>query len=218
MNADLSRFERILFLIVPVFILRRLLPKLRRFSFFKETVDSSTPISFSVWYNQKVVGHCKSAYWPVHPTSVVINPYNIYCGVETCPGYSPGNYIQAIGKIYIGNYTSIAPNVGIIAANHNLYDNREHILSSVRIGEYCWIGMGAVILPGVELGDFTVVGAGAVVTKSFAEGFCVIGGNPARVIKKIDKSLCVRYQSKVEYNGYIPSKDFESYRKKHLTV
>ena len=111
------------------------------------------------------------AYWPVNHLSTIINPKNIYCGIETCPGFSPGNYIQAIGKIYIGDYTSIAPNVGIISGNHLLEDNRKHIAKEVIIGKYCWIGMGVLIMPGVVLGDYTVVAAGAVVTKSFNNGF-----------------------------------------------
>nr|WP_281397753.1 acyltransferase [Winogradskyella flava] len=171
-----------------------------------------------MWYNQKVKGHCKQAYWPVHSTSRVFNPKNIYCGIETSPGYSQGNYIQAIGKIYIGDYTQIAPNVGIISANHELEDNRKHIVKDVKIGKYCWIGFGAVILPGVELGDYTIVGAGAIVTKSFKEGYCVLAGNPAKLVKRLNKAECIYHKSDNEYNGYIKNTDFEDFRKKNLNV
>ena len=37
----------------------------------------------------------------------------------------------------------------------------------VRIGENCWIGAGALIMPGVTIGDNSVIGAGNVVTKTF---------------------------------------------------
>lgn len=214
----LNKLERILFLIIPNFILRRILPNLKKYHFFKNTSNTQTPISFDLWYNQKVKGHCNDAYWPVHFTSLVSNPNNIYCGIETCPGYSPGNYIQAMGKIYIGDYTQIAPNVGIISANHDIYDNSRHLIKEVRIGKYCWIGMGAIIMPGVVLGDFTIVGAGAIVTKSFEDGFCVIGGNPAKEIKKMEKEKCITNKSLNEYNGYMEHKNFESYRKKNLNV
>ena len=130
----------------------------------------------------------------------------------------PWCYIQAIGKIYIGDYTQIAPKVGIISANHDLYDNRNHLPSEVKIGKYCWIGMGAVILPGVVLGDYTIVGAGAIVTKSFPEGYCVIGGNPAKLLKSLEKEKCVFHRSEFEYNGYIPTKDFEEFRSKNLDI
>lgn len=184
-----------------------------------ETRDTQTPIRFSMWFFQKVLGFNRSAYWPVHFTSQVGNPKNIYCGVETSPGFSPGCYIQSVGKIYLGDYTQIARNVGIITANHDLTDNRKHSdVRDVKIGKYCWIGMNAVILPGVELGDYTIVGAGAVVTRSFPEGYCVIGGNPAKVIKQIEPSECVFHQSEHEYHGYIPKARFEEFRRKHLNV
>jgi acetyltransferase-like isoleucine patch superfamily enzyme len=97
-----------------------------------------------------------------------------------------GNYYQNFdAKIRIGKGTFIAPNVGIITANHNIKDLKTHTKGEdVIIGENCWIGMNAVILPGVELADKTIVGAGSVVTKSFLETNCTIAGNPAKIIKR----------------------------------
>lgn len=83
-----------------------------------------------------------------------------------------GNYYQNFtAKIIIGKGTYIAPNVGIITANHDPMDLDKHLPGKdVIIGENCWIGMNAVILPGVVLGPRTIVGAGSVVTHSFPEG------------------------------------------------
>jgi acetyltransferase-like isoleucine patch superfamily enzyme len=185
-----------------------------------ETRTTQTPIRPGMWFAQKVLGFNKGAYWPVHFTSYVGDPRNVYAGIEVCPGYMPGCYIQSsFGKIYIGDYTQIARNVGIITANHDLNDNRKHsVVRDVRIGKYCWLGMNSVILPGVELGDYTVVGAGTVVTKSFPEGYCVLAGSPAKVIKKLDPSECVFHKSEHEYNGYIRSGRFDEFRRKYLNV
>ena len=97
-----------------------------------------------------------------------------------------GSYFQNLGAdISIGKGTYIAPNVGIITTNHQQGSLAVHAAGEdVRIGNECWIGMNAVILPGVILGPHTVVGAGAVVTKSFADGHCVLAGVPARVVSK----------------------------------
>lgn len=194
----------------------RALPQTRAIYYTRET---QTPISVAMWFMQKVCGWNRHVYWPVHYTSTVVAWKNIYAGIETAPGYAPGCYIQGLGKIYVGDYTQIAANVGIISANHDPYDNRKHLVSNpVRIGRYGWIGMNAVILPGVELGDFTVVGAGSIVTRSFAEGYCVIAGNPARLIKKLDPTLCVEHRSTHEYFGYVPKARFDEFRKQYLYV
>lgn len=182
----------------------------------EETKCSQTPVTFSIWFYQKVLGINKHAYWPIHFTSRVGCFQNVYAGIDVSPGWSPGCYIQGGGKTYIGDYTQIAPNVGIISANHDLHDSRKSVVKDVHIGKYCWIGMGAIILPGVNLGNFTIVGAGSIVTKSFPDGYCVIAGNPAKLIKLIDKKMCIPFKNLHEYNGYIPTYKFESFRKQNL--
>lgn len=190
------------------------------FSFIRETTDYQNTANFSFWFLQKKInfGGNKEAYWPVHWASQVYFAQNIYVGVDSYPGIMKGCYIQGKGGIYIGDYTQIAPNVVIVSSNHDIYDNRKHIDSKVKIGKYCWLGAGCKIMPGVELGDFTVVAAGAVVTKSFPQGYCVIAGVPAKQIKELEKDKCIPFKNKIEYNGYIRSTKFEAYRKKHLTI
>ena len=96
----------------------------------------------------------------------------------------PGCYFQAFEHLVIGKDVWIAPNVGIITANHDPRNPEEHLPGSkVVIGDKCWIGMNSVILPGVELGNNVTVGAGSVVTKSFKQGNCIIAGSPAKIIK-----------------------------------
>ena len=182
----------------------------------RETRNTQTPVKFSIWFMQRIVGFNRFVYWPVHFSSTITNYKNIYAGIDTYPGYSPGCYIQGLGKVKIGDYTQIASNVGIISSNHKLTDSRDHILSDVTIGKYCWIGMNSVVLPGVKLGDFTIVGAGSVVTKSFEDGYCVVAGNPAKIIKKFNKDECYEFKNEYEYNGYIRTDKFEQYKKEFL--
>lgn len=127
--------------------------------------------------------------WPVHWQSTVILPRRMRIGKGTCPGDSPNCYINAENGIHVGDYCNLAPGVGLISANHDVYNNTEHVSAApIRLGPHCWVGMNAIILPGVELGPHTIVGAGSIVTKSFPQGYCVIAGNPAKVIKVLDKS------------------------------
>lgn len=125
--------------------------------------------------------------WPVSPYIDCTN--NIEFDVDDLANFSgSGNYFQTFeAKIVIGKGTYIAKNVGIITSNHDLENLDEHQPGrDVVLGERCWIGMNAMILPGVHLGEHTIVGAGSVVTKSFLEGNCIIAGNPAKVIKRLN--------------------------------
>jgi acetyltransferase-like isoleucine patch superfamily enzyme len=133
----------------------------------------------------------KEVKWAVHHTSSIYYPENIKRGKDVFPGDSQGNFIDARNGVEIGDFTNIGPHVGILSANHDLIDNTKFSNADpIRIGAFCWIGMGALILPGTELGDFTIVGAGAVVSSSFKEGYCVVAGNPAKIIKQLDKDRC----------------------------
>lgn len=127
--------------------------------------------------------------WPVSADIRIVGPENISFHPDDLNNFQTfGNYYQAIERISIGKGTYIAPNVGIITANHSLEDISKHgTPKPVTLGERCWIGMNAMILPGVSLGDNTVVGAGSVVTKSFPEGNCVIAGNPAKMIRVLKR-------------------------------
>ena len=123
--------------------------------------------------------------WPVAP-EMEVGPNIIFDPDDLNNMNSFGCYFQTMdGEIKIGKGTYIAPNVGIITANHDIHNLDEHIEGkNVVLGKQCWIGMNSIILPGVELGDNTIVGAGSVVTKSFPEGNSIIAGNPAKIIKK----------------------------------
>lgn len=104
-------------------------------------------------------------------------------------------------RITIGSNVLIASNVQIYTATHPVeladrltpnwsaesgeYFCRTYALP-VTIGDGCWIGGGAIILPGVTIGRGTVIGAGSVVTKDIPEN-CVAVGNPCRVIRKINE-------------------------------
>lgn len=105
-------------------------------------------------------------------------------------------------KIEIGDNVLIASNVQIYTSAHPIelsdrltpdwdpesgeYFCRTYALP-VKIGNGCWIGGGAIILPGVTIGDGAVIGAGSVVTKDIPAD-CLAAGNPCRVMRRINIS------------------------------
>lgn len=90
--------------------------------------------------------------------------------------------------IGIGDRVQLAPAVQLYTATHPLdaatrATARESALP-IRIGDDCWIGGGAIILPGVTLGAGSVVAAGAVVTRDVPPAV-LVAGSPARVIRSL---------------------------------
>ena len=104
------------------------------------------------------------------------------------------------GKIEIGSFCSIAPEVVILSENHNfnyittfpleLYkdgENRiyeEFIYADVLIEDDVWIGQRSIILAGAKIGKGCVIGAGSVVCNGEYQTFSLLAGNPARVVKQ----------------------------------
>lgn len=137
----------------------------------------------------KLFGRNKGVRWPASGRAVITHPENIIFSPDDLHIFQTyGTYFQAIdAKIILGKGVYIAPNVGLITANHDVRDLDKHCPGKdIVLDDYCWIGMNSVILPGVHLGKHTIVGAGSVVTKSFPDGSCVIAGNPAKYIKAIE--------------------------------
>ncbi len=101
-----------------------------------------------------------------------------------------GLHIAAVREVLIGRDVLFASWVFISDHQHGIagaLPPRHAPLEEprpVRIGDGCWIGERAVILPGVELGERCVVGAAAVVTRSFPAG-SVVAGVPAVLLRTV---------------------------------
>jgi len=88
----------------------------------------------------------------------------------------------------------------------------------VTIGDDCFIGINAVIMPGVTIGNGAVIGSNSVVVKN-VEPYTVVAGAPARVIKTrldfrpprlIDSSIDVHYP--YFYSGFEIGENFKYIR------
>lgn len=102
-----------------------------------------------------------------------------------------------IDKLYIGDYVCIgAEAVILMGGNHthrsdwfSLYpfmdkiDEAYQSKGDTHLGDGCWIGMRAMIMPGVSIGEGAVVAANSVITKD-VEPYTIVGGSPAKTIRK----------------------------------
>lgn len=123
-----------------------------------------------------------------------------HCGVAHTPSCVFGNrcvfgsdaVISCTSSISIGNNVLTSSRVFIGDSYHGYEDVTRPVLDQpmageapVRIGDGCFLGIGAVILPGVTLGRNCFVGANAVVTESF-DDYSVVAGVPARLVRRYD--------------------------------
>lgn len=98
-------------------------------------------------------------------------------------------HITSAGHLEIGKSVLILANVFITNIDHGYQEIDKHVLNQksivkdTKIGDFCFIGMGAAIMAGTTLGKQCVVGANSVVSGTFPD-YCVIVGAPARIVKK----------------------------------
>lgn len=136
--------------------------------------------------------------------AVVLSPFNIQYGRHVKLGkwvfVNFGATFLDGNRITLGDFVAVGPNVQFITDTHPVRPEERfqpprpgdalpfRVITHARpitVGDYAWIGAGAVILPGVTIGEGAVVAAGAVVTKDVAAR-TIVAGNPARPLRSVD--------------------------------
>lgn len=126
-------------------------------------------------------------------------------------GVSVGDYcnfnglrILGRGNIAIGRYFHSGEGIVMIVEDHN-YDSdstipydRSRRMKNLTIGDFVWIGHGAILMGGITIGEGAIVAAGSVVTKDVPD-FSIVGGNPAKIIKYRDVEKFVRLKKEGKF-------------------
>lgn len=91
--------------------------------------------------------------------------------------------------ITIGDNCNIAMNVTFLNSTHEVGSSEKragkYASMPISVGDGCWIGANALIMPGVTVEDGVIIAAGSVVTKD-CESNCLYGGVLAKKIKELD--------------------------------
>lgn len=135
---------------------------------------------------QALFGKVSSAY--IEPNFFCDYGKNIFLGEGFYANHNC--VILDAGEVHIGDRVLLGPQVQIYTVSHPLNATEratgKEFSAQVFIGDDCWIGGGAIVLPGVRIGARSVIGAGAVVTQDIPADSVAVG-NPAKVIKQIQQ-------------------------------
>lgn len=121
-------------------------------------------------------------------SGTTIHYSNISIDDGTWIGSNVNFYSSIQGKIIIGKNNDVAPHVVINTGTHEIgCKNRRAGTpkgNDIKIGNGCWIGLGAIILSGAKVGNGCVIAAGSVVKDNFPDNV-LIAGVPAKVKKQL---------------------------------
>src|SRR3954453_3742118 len=99
-----------------------------------------------------------------------------------------GSVFLDVGRITVGDFVQLGPNVQLLTATHPLDTGRRREgwegSETITVSEDVWLGGGVIVLPRGPIGAGTVVGAGAVVPRDLPPGVLPVG-NPARVVREL---------------------------------
>lgn len=105
-----------------------------------------------------------------------------------------GVLFDGTATITLGRQVAVGHRVQFITSTHRLGPVSGRCGAAVDlpivVGDGCWIGAGAIILPGVTVGEGCVVGAGAVVTRDCSPNGLYVG-SPARRVRDLDTESSV---------------------------
>ena len=100
------------------------------------------------------------------------------------------SYINAFGKINIGDNVAISHGVSIISFDHYIHSGHKNykdapaVNGKIIIKDNVWIGAGVRVLKGVIIEKDCVIAAGSLINKS-CDKRSIMGGVPAVCLKKI---------------------------------
>lgn len=133
---------------------------------------------------QQLFGGVSSAF--IEPDFFCDYGHNIFLGTDFFANHHC--LMLDADEIRIGARVLLGPGVHLYTTSHPLNARQRatgvQMIAPISIGDDCWIGGHAVVMPGVTIGERTVIGAGSIVTCDIPADVLAVG-NPCRVIRSV---------------------------------
>lgn len=146
-------------------------------------------------YSVKIRGFLVSLFLPNKPKNFTLGRDVTLLGIDKLyigdnVYIAKGCWINALGKVSIGNEVMLAPYVVIASTKHTFVSGSVYKGGSefkeVKIGEGTWIAAHATVVAGTSVGRGCLVAANSVAIKSYEDN-CLISGVPAITIKDLSE-------------------------------
>jgi acetyltransferase-like isoleucine patch superfamily enzyme len=104
-----------------------------------------------------------------------------------------GCCVHAWSQIQIGRHCLLAAGSQVLDAHGHATEMEfarirsriQDMPAPIEIGDYCWLGLGALVLKGARLGEGCIVGAYSVVAAGEYPPFSLLAGSPAKVVRTV---------------------------------
>lgn len=117
-----------------------------------------------------------------------------------------GTNVQDGSVLHVSHDSSYQPGGFPLCIGKGVTIGHRAVVHACSVGDYCLIGMGAIIMDGAALGDYTMLGAGALVPpgKKLDGGFLYVGSpaKQARLLSEKEREF-LHYS----YQHYMQLKD-----------
>lgn len=97
------------------------------------------------------------------------------------------HFVDCSNLVHIGEFSIVAGVRSQILTHGVDLKNNKQASASVRMGRFCFIGTGCVLLKGSRLPDYSVLAAHSSLVRDFDESFTLYSGVPAAPVKTLDR-------------------------------
>ena len=109
------------------------------------------------------------------------------------------HFVDCTATVSIGRFATFAGVRSTILSHSIDLNSNVQSATPVLVGEYCFVGATAVLLPGAVLPDFSVLGANSLLNKHYTEPYILYAGSPAKPVKQLSRDS--KYFSRT--TGYV---------------